>query len=79
MDHQDNRRDVQLNLGTFWIQGRVRNDSEGSGWGNSEDYVAIHQEETLGGEAGLECEPGLELTASNFKNDKGLTEVNRLI
>lgn len=79
MDHQDNRNDVRLNLETCWIQGRVGNDSEASGWGNSEDYVAIHQEETSGREAGSECEPGLGLSASNFKNDKGLNEVNRLI
>lgn len=46
MDHQDKRSDVRLNLETCWIQGRVGNDSEASGWGNSEDYVAIHQIES---------------------------------
>lgn len=69
MDHQDNRNDVHLNLRTYWIQGRVKNDSESSGSGNSEDYVTIHEEETTRGEAGLEgqCEPRLELTPSDLQ------------
>lgn len=55
--------------------------TQSSGWGNSGDYAAVHPVETVRRGASLEreCEPRLELTASNFNSGKGLTEVNRLI